>query len=106
MDLKYQTGNWSAYRLGSYSSSKIKYGAGDVDAALSENYHIQLFSNGEFLVGQVEVKNQLRRPSIQSNAGLGLQNMRERAENLGGLLQLDSVPGQGTRVTVILEDSP
>jgi vitamin B12 transporter len=70
VDLKYQAGKWSAYMLGSYSSSKIKYGAGDVDAALLENYHIQLFSNGEFLVGQVEVKNQLRRPSIQSNAGL------------------------------------
>ncbi|MBI2871925.1 MAG: GAF domain-containing protein [Chloroflexi bacterium] len=30
----------------------------------------------------------------------GLQTMRERAEAVGGAFQIDSVPGQGTRVTV------
>ena len=34
--------------------------------------------------------------------GLGLTNMRERAESLGGLLAIESVPGEGTRVTVEL----
>jgi signal transduction histidine kinase len=32
----------------------------------------------------------------------GLSTMRERAESMGGTLQLDSTPGQGTRVTVEL----
>ncbi|MCJ7738444.1 MAG: histidine kinase [Anaerolineae bacterium] len=32
--------------------------------------------------------------------GFGLQAMRERAEGLGGALQVDSAPGQGTRVMV------
>jgi PAS domain S-box-containing protein len=32
--------------------------------------------------------------------GFGLQAMRERAEGLGGGLQVDSAPGQGTRVIV------
>ncbi len=32
--------------------------------------------------------------------GFGLQAMRERAEGLGGTLQVDSAPGQGTRVVV------
>ncbi len=34
------------------------------------------------------------------NAGLGLKNMRERAEGLGGQLAVESAPGNGTRVTV------
>ena len=30
----------------------------------------------------------------------GLSTMRERAESVGGRLDLDSVPGRGTRVTI------
>lgn len=30
----------------------------------------------------------------------GLSTMRERAESVGGLFQLDSIPGQGTKVTI------
>jgi signal transduction histidine kinase len=33
-------------------------------------------------------------------AGIGLHSMRERAEKLGGILTIDSSPGQGTRVQV------
>ncbi len=33
-------------------------------------------------------------------AGFGLRSMRERAEALGGSLQIDSAPGKGTRVIV------
>ncbi len=36
----------------------------------------------------------------QCRAGLGLQNMRERAESLGGQLAVESVPGSGTRIMV------
>ena len=38
--------------------------------------------------------------TFQSRAGLGLQNIRERAEGLGGQLAVESVPGKGTRITV------
>ena len=38
--------------------------------------------------------------TFQSRAGLGLQNIRERAEGLGGQLAVESVPGKGTKITV------
>jgi len=34
--------------------------------------------------------------------GLGLRNMAERAERLGGALEIDSAPGQGTRVKLLV----
>jgi PAS domain S-box-containing protein len=40
---------------------------------------------------------------LATTAGLGLETMRERAENLGGELAIHSAPGAGTRVTVSLE---
>jgi len=39
---------------------------------------------------------------LQDGRGLGLLGMRERAELLGGRLQVESRPGAGTRVTVEL----
>jgi PAS domain S-box-containing protein len=38
----------------------------------------------------------------QASAGLGLTTMRERAERLGGTLQVASAPDAGTRVTVTI----
>jgi len=38
----------------------------------------------------------------QSTAGLGLLTMRERAEFLGGRFSLETKPGQGTRIRVIV----
>ena len=40
--------------------------------------------------------------SAQPGAGIGLWSMRERAEQLGGLLQIDSTPGHGTALTVLV----
>jgi PAS domain S-box-containing protein len=42
----------------------------------------------------------------QPSVGYGLRSMRERAEALGGVLQIDSAPGKGTRlvVEVLLEE--
>jgi signal transduction histidine kinase len=34
--------------------------------------------------------------------GVGLSSMRERAESVGGTLHIDSVPGRGTVVRVVL----
>ncbi|NOZ48987.1 MAG: sensor histidine kinase [Chloroflexi bacterium] len=39
-------------------------------------------------------------------SGLGLQNMQERAQNLGGSLEITSQPGHGTRLTVRLPLTP
>jgi signal transduction histidine kinase len=41
-------------------------------------------------------------PARATGAGQGLRNLRERAERLGGRAQIDSTPGQGTRVRVVL----
>jgi len=47
-------------------------------------------------------------PAEVANKGplhLGLQIMHERAESVGGKLTIDSSPGHGTRVTILLETS-
>jgi signal transduction histidine kinase/phosphopantetheinyl transferase (holo-ACP synthase) len=36
----------------------------------------------------------------KSLSGVGLQVMRERAESIGGMFQIQSQPGQGTRITI------
>jgi signal transduction histidine kinase len=38
----------------------------------------------------------------QNKGGMGLNSMRERAERLGGRLELISTPGQGTKVKVTI----
>ena len=40
--------------------------------------------------------------SYESRGSLGLVNLRERAELLNGYLQIDSRPGQGTHVSVVI----
>jgi signal transduction histidine kinase len=39
-------------------------------------------------------------PPAARERGLGLLGMRERVELFGGTLELDSAPGQGTRIAV------
>ena len=41
-------------------------------------------------------------PATISGTGQGLRNLRERAEALGGRAEIDSTPGQGTRVRVTI----
>jgi signal transduction histidine kinase len=41
-------------------------------------------------------------PAAATGAGQGLRNLRERAERLHGQAEIDSIPGQGTRVRVTL----
>jgi signal transduction histidine kinase len=38
--------------------------------------------------------------AVSTGGGIGLSSMRERAEKLGGVLTITSVPGQGTTVTI------
>ena len=39
-------------------------------------------------------------PSLRGGDGFGLPGMRERAQRLGGTLDIESAPGAGTRVRV------
>ncbi len=39
-------------------------------------------------------------PELYARQGFGLNNMRERAEDLGGQWQIESEPDAGTRVSV------
>jgi signal transduction histidine kinase len=41
--------------------------------------------------------------AIDGQQGVGLVSMRERAEKLGGALEIESLPGQGTKVKVSVE---
>jgi signal transduction histidine kinase len=41
-------------------------------------------------------------PSADGADGYGLPGMRERAERLGGTLEVESAPGKGTRVRVTI----
>jgi signal transduction histidine kinase len=41
-------------------------------------------------------------PSLGGGGGFGLAGIRERAQRLGGMVQIDSAPGAGTRVRVEL----
>jgi signal transduction histidine kinase len=42
----------------------------------------------------------------QASLGVGIQGMRERVRHLNGLFELESTPGQGTTVRVILPCAP
>ena len=41
--------------------------------------------------------------NIQDKGGLGLLGMQERADKIGGQLDIDSAPGEGTRVRVSVQ---
>jgi signal transduction histidine kinase len=41
-----------------------------------------------------------QQPKLSEQSGFGLNNMRERAEAIGGSWKIDTNPGSGTRVSV------
>jgi signal transduction histidine kinase len=43
-------------------------------------------------------------PSRVTHGGMGLPNIKQRATNLGGTLKISSIPNQGTRIRVVLEE--
>lgn len=63
-----------------------------VHLRLSEQQHIELdiIDNGQGF----------DRASISHHGGMGLASMHERAARLGGLLHIDTAPGQGTSIKV------
>jgi signal transduction histidine kinase/ABC-type uncharacterized transport system substrate-binding protein len=44
--------------------------------------------------------------AAQRGGGLGLRGMRERAEAIGATLRVDSAPGKGTKVSVVVPAAP
>lgn len=44
-------------------------------------------------------------PTACNSGGMGLQNIAERARQLGGRLEIDSAPGRGTRITVTVKEA-
>jgi signal transduction histidine kinase len=42
-------------------------------------------------------------PDVRDKGGLGLISMRERADKIGGQLEIDSAPGAGTRVRISVQ---
>ena len=59
---------------------------------------LEIIDNG---VG-FDVKAMTQAYDKRTSSSLGMVNLRERAELVNGLLQLDSVPGQGTKVQVYI----
>ncbi|MEW6401814.1 MAG: GAF domain-containing sensor histidine kinase [Chloroflexota bacterium] len=49
-----------------------------------------------------DVKSVIQAYDKRSSSSLGMVNLRERTELVNGLLQIDSLPGQGTRVMVYI----
>jgi PAS domain S-box-containing protein len=58
-----------------------------------EQLCVEVADNGQGFVQDVDTERPRRR------GGIGLVSMRERAELLGGTLEIDTSPGQGTRLT-------
>jgi signal transduction histidine kinase len=50
----------------------------------------------------VGIKGVQRDPRLKSDSGFGLFSIRERLHYLGGQVQVESEPGQGTKITLIV----
>jgi two-component sensor histidine kinase len=59
----------------------------------------------EWAVLEVEDDGQGFGPEVEAS-GMGLRNLRERAESLQGILKIESIPGTGTKVTVWIPLDP
>ncbi len=62
----------------------------------ARNVRVSLRLDGDFLVA--EVSDDGRGFGPETAPGIGQRSMRERAEALGGILEVESRPGEGTRV--------
>lgn len=68
---------------------------------------VRLYVDGSKVVAEVEDRGRGFSTSgaVERDAGLGLVGMRERATMVGGILTIDSAPGEGTRVRVTVPAS-
>lgn len=65
-------------------------------AAEDNHFLAEVIDNGRgFDVDSVE-------ESYETLGSMGLLNLKEQAERLGGTLKIESVPGRGTRVTLLI----
>ncbi|MBN1995071.1 MAG: GAF domain-containing protein [Anaerolineae bacterium] len=63
---------------------------------------VHLDSEEEHVVLEVVDNGQGFAPQAVSEGGLGLSNMKARAERIGGTFHITSAPGEGTRVKVVV----
>ncbi len=70
----------------------------------TESATVRLFKQGDTVVAEVQDPGNGFRLSraMERGGGLGLVGMRERATMIGGRLTIDSVPGEGTTVRVVV----
>jgi two-component sensor histidine kinase len=73
--------------------------------ARARHVRVGLGLQGEAVVLEVADDGQGFSPGAETS-GMGLRNLRERAESLGGILQIASSPGAGTTVKVSLPLTP
>ena len=86
----------AAYRVVQEALTNVARHAGVREAV------VRLWADGEWLGLQVEDRGVGFDPRAVAGPSAGLSGMRERAQLLGGHLEVESAPGQGTRVTAEL----
>ncbi|NNF14195.1 MAG: PAS domain-containing sensor histidine kinase [Gemmatimonadetes bacterium] len=92
-----ETGMLAVYRIVQEALSNAKRHSG-TDRAV-----VRLASVGGRVVAEVEDSGEgFIVPEVGGADGLGIIGMQERAEMIGGSLELDSAPGRGTRVRIVV----
>lgn len=72
--------------------------------AEASNVHIRLTQTPQSAILKIYDNGKgMSEQTIISNESLGIYSMRERAHSLGAKLNIDSKPGKGTTITVVLE---
>ena len=69
--------------------------------ARAERASVRLGRAGEQLEVVVRDDGGAFHPSVVDGRGLGLSSIRERLESIGGRMQISSMPGSGTAVTLL-----
>jgi signal transduction histidine kinase len=75
--------------------------------SLASQINVRLTTKGDLFIAEVEDNGRgfdLRaiESSYSSRGSLGMVNLRERAELIGGTVNIESTPGEGTRVTTLV----
>lgn len=95
------TAKLALYRIVQEALSNVRRHAGTTHA------RVRLFLDDGMVVAQIldEGRGFLQSRSEDAGGGLGLVGMKERAAMIGGRLTIESEPGEGTRVTVMVPAS-